>query len=77
MQSEICSFTSITPPVFDGTNYEMWVVQMEAYLDANDLWEAVEEDYEILPLPNNPTVAQMKNHKERKLKKSGQTLCML
>ncbi|KAL9439711.1 hypothetical protein AB3S75_025217 [Citrus x aurantiifolia] len=70
MQSEICSFTSITPPVFDGTNYEIWVVQMEAYLDANDLWEAVEEDYEILPLPNNPTVAQMKNHKERKLRKS-------
>nr|KYP62304.1 hypothetical protein KK1_016831 [Cajanus cajan] len=43
---------------------------MEAYLDANNVWEAVEEDYEVPPLPNNPTVAQMKSHKERKLRKS-------
>ncbi|KAM7515229.1 hypothetical protein LguiA_004812 [Lonicera macranthoides] len=29
------SFTTIAPPVFDGTNYQVWVVRMEAYLDAN------------------------------------------
>ncbi|XP_017420390.1 uncharacterized protein LOC108330414 [Vigna angularis] len=28
---------------------------MEAYLDANDVWEAVEENYGVSPLPNNPT----------------------
>ena len=48
----------------------MWAVKMEAFLDANDLWEAVEDDYDVPPLQNNPTVAQMKNHKERRLKKS-------
>ena len=34
-----------------------------------DLWEAIEEDYEMTPLPANPTVAQMKSQKERKTKK--------
>ncbi|PNX63342.1 hypothetical protein L195_g061579, partial [Trifolium pratense] len=43
---------------------------MEAYLEANDLWEAVEEDYEVLQLPNNPTIAQIRSHKEMKTRKS-------
>ena len=42
---------------------------MEAYLDAHDLWEAVEDDYKVEPLPNNPTLAQIRNHKERKQRK--------
>ena len=33
---------------------------METYLEALDMWEAVEEDYEVLPLPRNPTMAQIK-----------------
>jgi hypothetical protein len=49
---------------------------MEVFLDANDLWEAVEEDYEVAPLPANPTVAQMKNHKERKQRKSKAKACL-
>ncbi|KAM7519204.1 hypothetical protein LguiB_018166 [Lonicera macranthoides] len=64
------SFTAIAPPVFDGTNYQVWVVQMEAYLDANDMWEAIEQVFEVPPLPNNPTLAQIKNQKERKQRKS-------
>lgn len=43
---------------------------MEAHLEANDLWEAVEEDYVVPPLPNNPTLAQLRNHKEKKARKS-------
>ena len=69
MESET-SFTTISVPVFDGLNYQMWAVKMETYLDANDVWETVEEDYEVPPLPNNPIVAQMKSHKERRLRKS-------
>lgn len=65
MQSE-APFTAIAPPVFQGTNYQIWAVRMKAFLDANDLWEVVEEDYEVPPLPNNPTVAQLRNHKEKK-----------
>ena len=43
---------------------------MEAHLHANDLWEAIEEDYEVSPLPQNLTTAQIKNHKEKKTRKS-------
>jgi len=39
-------------------------------MDACDLWEAVEEDYEVLPLLGNPTMAQIKTHKEKKTRKS-------
>jgi predicted aspartyl protease len=49
---------------------------METYLEALDLWEAVEEDYEVHPLPNNPKVAQIKNHKERKTRKSKAKACL-
>ncbi|XP_068498360.1 uncharacterized protein [Phaseolus vulgaris] len=45
-------------PIFDGDNYQMWVVGMETYLEALDLWEAVEEDYEIQSLLENPTSAK-------------------
>ncbi|RDX71439.1 hypothetical protein CR513_49221, partial [Mucuna pruriens] len=34
-------------------------VKMEASLEALDLWEAVEEDYDVLPLLDNPTMAQI------------------
>lgn len=70
------NFSSIVPPVFDGENYQNWAVRMETYLEALDIWEAVEEDYEILPLPNNPMMAQIKNHKDRKTKKSKAKACL-
>lgn len=49
---------------------------MQAYLEAYDLWEAVEEDYEVLPLSGNPTMAQIKTHKERKMTKSKAKSCL-
>ena len=70
------SFSHISSPIFDGENYQLWAVKMETYLDAMDLWEAIEEDYEVHPLPNNPTVAQIKNHKERKTRKSKAKACL-
>ena len=56
--------------MFDGTNYQAWAVRMEAYLDANDLWEAIEQIYEVPPLLDNPTLAQIRNKKEMKQGKS-------
>ena len=50
-------FTAISTLVFDGTNYQSWAVRMEAYLEFNDVCEAVEQDYEILPLSDDPTIA--------------------
>lgn len=63
-------FTALAPPVFNGEGYYVWAARMEAHLKANDLWEAVEEDFDIPSLPSNPTMAQMKNHKEKKTRKS-------
>ena len=63
------SFSIIAPLVFYGDNNKIWVVRMETYLETLDIWEAVEEDYEIAHLPSNLTMAQIKHHKERKTRK--------
>ena len=61
-------------PIFDGENYQLWAMRMETYLQTLDLWKAVEEDYEINPLPNNSTVAQIKSHEKKKtIKSNGNT----
>ena len=70
------SFSAMAPPVFNGENYQIWAVRMEAYLEALDLWEVVEEDYEVPALPGNPTMAQIKNHKDRKTRKSKAKACL-
>ena len=70
------SFSSIAPPVFNGDNYQIWAVRMETYLEALDLWEAVDEDYDVPVLPNNPTMTQIKTHKEMKTKKSKAKACL-
>ena len=72
------SFSHVALPIFDGEteSYDLWAVRMEAYLDALDLWEAVEEDYDVPLLPDNPTMAQIKNHKEKKTKKSKAKACL-
>lgn len=69
MKSET-SFIIIYVSVFDGLNYQMRDIKMESYLDANDVWKAVEKDYRVSPLPNNPTVSQMKGQREMRLRKS-------
>ena len=70
------NFSAIAPTTFDGTNYQMWVVRMETHLEALDLWEVVEEDYEVPALPKNPTMAQMKVHKKRRTRKSKAKACL-
>ncbi|KAH0716787.1 hypothetical protein KY285_012818 [Solanum tuberosum] len=60
----------MAPPTFGEKSYQICVVKMQAYLEALDLWLAVEDEYIIAPLPNNPTMAQIKNHQERKIRKS-------
>ena len=61
-------YKALPLPVFDGENYHIWAARMEAYLEANDLWEAVEEDYEVLLLSDNPTMAQIKMTRKGKQK---------
>jgi hypothetical protein len=40
---------------------------MLVVLEARDLWEAVEEDYKIPILLDNPIVVQLKTYKENKV----------
>lgn len=61
---------TITLLVFEGTNYQIWIVRMKAYLVYNNLWEVLEEVYEVLDLPNNTTISQIKNKKNKKQRKS-------
>ena len=70
------NFSSMAPPIFDGDNYHIWVVLMETYLEALDLWEAVEEDYKVLPLLGNLTMAQIKAQKEKRTRKSNAKACL-
>ncbi|XP_010523618.1 PREDICTED: uncharacterized protein LOC104801932 [Tarenaya hassleriana] len=63
-------------PVFDGENYQVWVVKMKAFLKGSDLWEAVEEDYEVTPLGANPTANQIKLYKERMASKAKAMSCI-
>lgn len=51
-------------------NYQLRAVRMETYLEGLDLWEVVEEDYDVLSLPNNPIMTRIKNYNEKKTKKS-------
>lgn len=61
--------TALAPHVFKGECYHVWAARM-AHMEANDLWEAVEEDYGVPPLPANQTMAQIRKHKEKKTRKS-------
>lgn len=53
MESTSSNFSNILPPIFDGDNYQAWDVRIIVYLEALDLWKAIEENYDIPPLPNN------------------------
>ncbi|XP_021900038.1 uncharacterized protein LOC110816234 [Carica papaya] len=50
--------------IFTGENYDYWVVRMEAYLLAYDLWSIVEEEYVRVPLLENPTLLQIRQDAE-------------
>ena len=69
MNSEM-PFTAVAPLVFDDINYQVWAVRMEAYFDANGKQKVVEQVYEVPILSDNPTVAQIKNHREKKQRAS-------
>ena len=73
---EVDSFSAMASPVFDGDNYQAWAVKMTAYLEGCDLWEAVEEDYVVPPLPADPTLNQIKIHKDKTTRKAKAKACL-
>ncbi|XP_016560601.1 uncharacterized protein LOC107859945 [Capsicum annuum] len=58
------NFPIPSSPIFSGENYPIWTVKMRTYLRAYDLCEVLEVGAEVNPLPNNPTIGQIKNHRE-------------
>ncbi|KAF2303140.1 hypothetical protein GH714_014097 [Hevea brasiliensis] len=63
------NYSTQTPPAFNGENYSVWVVKMKVYLRAFDLWEVVEISRDPTPLPENPSLPQIKMHSEERVKK--------
>ncbi|XP_027926089.1 uncharacterized protein LOC114183315 [Vigna unguiculata] len=61
------NMSDVVIPLFDGESYDLWAVRMQTYLEGLDLWEVGEED--DVPLFENPTVAQMQAHKDKKTRK--------
>ena len=49
---------------------------MKTYLEALGFWEAVEEDYDIFLLSDDPTMNQIRIHKEKKTKKVKAKPCL-
>jgi len=68
------NMSHVAIPLFDGESYDLWAVRIQTYLEGLDLWEAVEED--DVPLSENPTVAQIKAHKEKKTRKAKAKSCL-
>ena len=40
----------MVPQTFNGESYQIWTVRLQKYLEALDLWEAIEDEYEIVLL---------------------------
>ncbi|TXG68564.1 hypothetical protein EZV62_003499 [Acer yangbiense] len=70
------SSTAIPVPRFSGESYQIWVVKMRSYLKSFGLWEFVDQDKQIPLLRANPTIAQIKQHEEEKMKKEKAVACL-
>ncbi|KAK0582018.1 hypothetical protein LWI29_020521 [Acer saccharum] len=70
------SSTAIPIPRFSGESYQILVVKMRSYLKSFGLWEFVDQDKQIPPLRANPTIAQIKQHEEEKMKKEKAVACL-
>ena len=70
------SNAAIPVPRFSGESYQIWVVKMRSYLKSFGLWEFVDQDKQTPPLRANPTIAQIKQHEEEKMKKEKVVACL-
>lgn len=62
-------FSKFALPLFDGDNYNLQAIIIDSCIKPLDLWEVVEKDFEISPLQNSSTMAQLKYHKDKKTRK--------
>ena len=76
MEASLSSLSALVPLVFDEENYQAWAMKMLVYMEGCDYWEAVEDDYEVAALPDNPTLNQIRHHKEMKTRKAKAKACL-
>ena len=76
MEASSSSLSALAPPVFDEENYQAWAVKMQVYIEGCDYWEAVEDDYAVATLLDNPTLNQIRHHKEIKTRKAKAKACL-
>lgn len=62
--------------MFKGENYHSWAIKMTSYLKALSVWEAIESDIDPTPLPQNPTLAQIKKYDEEMAKIAKALSCL-
>ncbi|XP_074326842.1 uncharacterized protein LOC141664787 [Apium graveolens] len=67
---------SVSIPLFKGDHHNSWAIKMKSYLKAMSLWEAIESDVESIPLPQNPTAAQIKKHDEEVVREAKALSCL-
>ncbi|TXG70083.1 hypothetical protein EZV62_005018 [Acer yangbiense] len=70
------SSVALQVPQFSRENYQIWVVKMKSYLKSFGLWEYVAEDKQVPALRANPTIAQIKQNEEEKMKKDKAVTCL-
>ncbi|XP_031253457.1 uncharacterized protein LOC116111403 [Pistacia vera] len=58
----------MSPPVFNGEHYHIWVVKMKVFLWGQGLWQYVEQNMQPPPLGPNPTLNQTRMHEEEAAK---------
>ena len=62
------STSTLSPPIFNGENYEVWAVKIKSHLRGLGLWQWVKTERQVPPLGNNPTLNQIKAHDEEETK---------
>jgi len=62
------------PLVFSGENYQIWHVKMKSYLEASGLGDVVM--FEIQPLQEDPTVAQIRNYNDEVIRRAKAKTCI-
>ncbi|TXG69573.1 hypothetical protein EZV62_004508 [Acer yangbiense] len=78
MSADMATGSSVALQVlqFSGENYQIWVVKMRSYLKSFGLWEYVAEDKQVPALRANPTIAQIKQYEEEKMKRDKAVTCL-
>ena len=64
-------------PVFDGESYNYWSIKMKTLLISQDLWEIVEEGFEVKKDEKGKDIAETSDEKKENKKKDAKALYLI